>query len=133
MTPLDVARSFVDRINARDVDGLAALMTDDHRFVDSLGGVTAGRDTMRAGWAGYFRMVPDYTLEPAEWFADGEVVVLVGTARGTYSPDGVGGPDRRWQTPAACRAVIRGDRVAEWRVIADNEPVRAQMRQAPST
>jgi ketosteroid isomerase-like protein len=130
MTPVDVARSFVDRINARDVDGLAALMTDDHRFIDSLGRVMSGRDTMRAGWAGYFQMVPDYTLEPAEWFADGEVVVLVGTAGGTYSPDGVGGPDRRWQTPAACRALTRDGRVAEWCVYADNEPIRALMRQA---
>jgi hypothetical protein len=89
-----------------------------------------GRDTMRAGWALYFGMVPDYTLEPAEWFADGEVVVLMGTAGGTYSPDGVGGDDRRWQTPTACRAVVRDDRIAEWRVYADNEPVRAHMRRA---
>jgi ketosteroid isomerase-like protein len=130
MTPLDVARTFVDRINARDVDGLAALMTDDHRFVDSLGRVMAGREVMRAGWAGYFQMVSDYTLEPAEWFTDGQVVVLVGTAGGTYSPDGVGGHDGRWQTPAACRAVIRDGRVAEWSVYADNEPIRALMRQA---
>ena len=130
MAPLDVVRTFVDRINARDVDGLATLMTDDHRFVDSLGTVIAGRDSMRAGWAAYFAMVPDYTLEPAEWFADGDVVLLVGTADGTYSPDGVGGPDRRWQTPVACRAVVRDDRVAEWQVYADNEPMRAQMRRA---
>ena len=33
---------FVDRINARDVDGLAARTTDDHRFVDSLGTLTVG-------------------------------------------------------------------------------------------
>jgi uncharacterized protein (TIGR02246 family) len=128
VTPLEVARAFVDRINTRDVDGLAALMTDDHRFIDSLGQVIAGRDTMRAGWSMYFRMVPDYTLEPAEWFTDGDVVVLTGTAGGSYSPDGGGGPDRRWRTPAACRAVVRGDRVAEWRVYADNEPIRALMR-----
>jgi hypothetical protein len=105
-------------------------MSDDHRFVDSLGHVMTRRDTMRAGWALYFGVVPDYTLEPAEWFADGEVVVLVGTAGGTYSPDGVGGEERRWQTPAACRAVVRDDRIAEWRVYADNEPVRADMRRA---
>ena len=34
-----VARAFVDAINRQDVEGLAGLMTPEHRFVDSLGGV----------------------------------------------------------------------------------------------
>jgi uncharacterized protein (TIGR02246 family) len=130
MDSTDVVRHFVDRINTHDPDGLAAIMTEDHTFTDSLGTLVAGRQTMRNGWAAYFRMVPDYTLEPAEWFVNGEVVLLLGTASGTYSPDGVGGPDRRWSTPAACRAVVRGDRIAAWRVYADNEPIRALMRRA---
>ena len=35
----------------------------------------------------------------------------------------------KWQTPAAWKARIRGPLVAEWRVYADNEPIRAIMRQ----
>jgi ketosteroid isomerase-like protein len=80
MTPLEVVRAFVGRINARDVDGLAALMTEDHRFIDSHGQVVSGRDAVRAGWVQYFAMVPDYRLLVDEWLCEGAVVVLVGTA-----------------------------------------------------
>jgi uncharacterized protein (TIGR02246 family) len=130
MTPLDVARAFVAAINAHDVDRLAALMTDDHRFTDSLGNIVSGREAMQAGWAGYFGMVPDYRLEPREWFTDGPLVVMLGTAGGTYAPDGVRAPERAWSTPAACRALVRRGQVAEWQVFADNEPIRERMRQA---
>ncbi len=124
----NVAKAFVERINAGDVAGLAALMTDDHRFVDSLGNVVVGREAMRQGWVGYFGMVPDYRLVMDDWFCEGSFVVMLGTASGTYSPDGSPKPEHRWTTPTAIRAVIREHLVAEWRVYADNEPIRQLMR-----
>jgi uncharacterized protein (TIGR02246 family) len=127
MTPRQVVQAFVDRINAHDVDGLAMLMTEDHCFIDSLGNKVKGREAMRAGWVGYFRMVPDYRLAAQEWLGDGLVVVMLGTAGGTYSPDGSLDPQRYWSIPAACRAVVRGDLVAEWQVFADNDPIRRLM------
>jgi ketosteroid isomerase-like protein len=123
-----VAKTFVERINAGDVAGLAALMTEDHRFVDSLGNSVAGREAMRQGWVGYFGMVPDYRLVMDDWFCEGSFVVMLGTASGTYSPDGSLNPENRWTTPTAIRAVIRENQVAEWRVYADNEPIRQLMR-----
>jgi hypothetical protein len=126
MEPLAVAQAFVDRINAQDVDGLAALMTQDHRFIDSLGQVVTGRETLRGGWRGYFSMVQGYRLVPEQWLCDGPTVVMLGTAGGTYSPDGVTG--REWSCPAACRALVSGPLVEEWRVYADNEPLRQLMR-----
>jgi uncharacterized protein (TIGR02246 family) len=125
-----VARAFVEAINRQDVEGLAGLMTPGHRFVDSLGNVVEGREKMRAGWAGYFRMVPDYSIVVEETFWDGPVVVMLGKARGTYSTDGELKAENRWETPAAWRAVVEGGLVAEWRVYADNEPMRKLMRQA---
>jgi limonene-1,2-epoxide hydrolase len=153
-----VARAFVAAINRQDVEGLAGLMTPEHRFVDSLGGVTEGREKMRAGWVGYFRMVPDFSIVVEETFCDGPVVVMLGKARGTYyhpsdedlspgtpvncpddgslprSPNArdLGHPElkaeNRWETPAAWRALVEGGLVAEWRVYADNEPMRERMR-----
>ena len=121
---IDTALRFVERINAHDVDGLAALMTDEHRFIDSGGTVHAGRERMREGWTEYFRMVPDYWMRIDESFADGAVVVLLGTAGGTYSRDGTLHADNTWSTPAAWRARVSGDQVEEWRVYADNESIR---------
>jgi ketosteroid isomerase-like protein len=125
-----VARAFAAAINRQDVEGLTGLMTPGHRFVDALGGVTEGREKMRAGWVGYFRMVPDYSIVVEEMFCDGPVVVMLGKARGTYSMDGELKAENRWETPAAWRAVVEGGLVAEWRVYADNEPMRKLMRQA---
>lgn len=103
-------------------------MTDYHRFTDSLGQVVIGRDRMRGGWNTYFGMVPDYRLTDDNWLSDGPVVVMLGTARGTYSPDGSLDPKRVWTTPTACRALVRDDLLAEWQVYADNEPIRQLMR-----
>src|ERR1035437_1789019 len=61
-----VARAFVAAISRGDLEGLAELMTPGCRFVDSLGSVVEGRETFRAGWVGYFRMVPDYRIDVEE-------------------------------------------------------------------
>lgn len=127
MTPTDTVRSFVVCINAHDVAGLISLMTPDHRFVDSLGAVVTGRDTMRDSWRAYFQMVPDYSIEVTRSLADNDEVVLLGCARGTLSRDGDLDPMDAWQTPAAWRAIVRDGLVAEWQVYADNEPMRQRM------
>jgi len=51
-------------------------------------------------------------------------------AQGTYSPDGRLRAESRWETPAAFRAFVEDGLVAEWRVYADNEPLRQKMRKA---
>ena len=135
MTPLKVAEQFVTAINAHDVERIATLMTSNHRFIDSLGSVVEGRDAMREGWKFYFGMVPDYHLNIRSLFVPEDAkaeVVLVGTAGGSYWSNGIKRPDSSWSTPAALRALIRNGRVAEWQVYADNEPIREQMRAAPS-
>ena len=122
--PAAVARAFAEAINHRSPEEIASLMTEDHVFIDALGTRVTGRLQMRKGWQGYFAMVPDYSITVDETFAEGSVVAMLGTARGTYAPGGSLKPENRWQTPAAWRAVVRGSLIAEWRVYADNEPMR---------
>jgi hypothetical protein len=83
---------------------------------------------VRAAWAAYFRMVPDYTVAVEETYSAGPVVILLGIAQGTLAPDGQPKPENRWQTPAALRAFVEEGEIAEWRVYADNEPIRAILR-----
>jgi ketosteroid isomerase-like protein len=133
MTPQKVAEQFVMAINAHDIERLASLMTSDHHFIDSLGAVVEGRDTVREGWKFYFSMVPDYKLHISSFFVaeDGKAeIVLIGVAGGSYSSNGIKRPESSWSTPSAVRAVIRDDQIAEWQVYADNEPIREQMRAA---
>lgn len=127
-SPLEsVARAFVRAINRQDLEALATLMTEEHRFLDAIGNIVEGRDKMRTAWSKYFQMIPDYSVHIDEVFCDGPVVVLLGRAQGTYSPDGQLKPENRWTMPAAFRALIAGGRVAEWRVYCDNEPLRQRM------
>lgn len=37
----------------------------------------------------------------------------------------------KWRIPAAWRAVVAGDRIAEWQIYADNEPVREILGRKP--
>ena len=122
-----VARQFVDAINSHDLNAICALMTEGHRFVDSLGAVFESRDAMRVGWSHYFRMVPDYTIHVDHCFENGPRVVLLGTAGGTYTRDGVLREEGRWSTPAAFCAIVEQELIAEWHVYADNEPIRRCM------
>ena len=127
MHPSQVALAFVEKINRHDVEDLAALMTEDHVFVDALGARVQGREAMRKAWIGYLRWFPDYTISCTEVLEKGDVVALFGTARGTYSVGGQLLPGNSWEVPAAWKAVVRGNLVAEWRVYVDNDPAHRIM------
>jgi ketosteroid isomerase-like protein len=122
-----VAQAFLRAINRQDVDRLSEHMAHNHRFIDSLGNIVEGREKMRGGWAAYFRMVPDYSIAIEEFYQGDSVVVMLGMASGTFTNDGKLDPANRWQTPIAIRASIDDGLVAEWRVYADNEPIRKLM------
>ena len=122
-----VAQAFVRAINRQDVDALVELMPEQHRFIDSLGTLFEGRESLRRGWRKYFDMVPDYTVAIEETYCDGPVVVMLGEAQGTYAPHGELKPENHWSTPTAFRAYIEDGKVAEWRVYCDNDPIRQRV------
>ena len=132
MNATETVLQFLERINQRDVDGLAACMTDDHVFIDSLGHAVRGRDGMRAGWRGYFTFCPDYWLSHEEIFADGNRVAVFGAAGGTIAVAGKLLPENKWRTQGAWLAVVEQALVKEWRVYADNKPVHDIMARLKS-
>jgi ketosteroid isomerase-like protein len=133
MTNPETAHEFVRRINAHDVEGMVALMSGDHVFIDSLTN-RLSRPAIKSGWRLYFQMVPDYWIKVEETVADENTVILFGSAGGTYVPNGGKVVDEnQWETAAAWRAVVRDGKVVEWRIYADNEPVREKMRAASAT
>jgi len=129
VNPKEVILAFVEKINAHDVDGLCALMTDDHVFVDSDGTHVAGRETLRMAWATYLKWFPDYYISQEQVFGQGSVVAIFGRARGTYAGDGQQADRQPWEIPAAWKAVVQEERVAEWRVYANVDAVRRQMEE----
>ncbi len=123
MSPVETILQFMDRINQRDADKLAELMTEDHVFIDSLGQSIHGREKMRAGWRGYYAFCPDYWVSHEEIFQNGNLVAAFGSAGGTIAADGKLPPENKWRASAAWLAVVENGLVKEWQVYADNKPV----------
>jgi uncharacterized protein (TIGR02246 family) len=105
---MQVALRFNEKINERDLEGLAELMTEDHSFVDSDGAATKGKDVMKKGWEQFFKAYPDYRNVFTSVTVQDEVVVMVGHSKCSFKPlDG----------PNVWTAKIRDGRISEWRVI----------------
>jgi ketosteroid isomerase-like protein len=128
---VDVVLEFMKRINQRDPDRLAELMSEDHTFVDSLGGAVCGKERMRQGWKQYYEMCPDYWVVDETIIAQDNQVAIFGAAGGTIAAQHDPGLDTQWRTPAAWLAVLENDLIKEWRVYADNKPVYDILAKAP--
>jgi hypothetical protein len=81
---------------------------------------------MRQGWTMYFKMVSDYQVHAEEFFQTDDRLAIFGADSGRYSGGGAGNGNF-WEVPAAWRAVVQGGLIAEWRVYADNQPLRKLM------
>jgi uncharacterized protein (TIGR02246 family) len=123
MTAVEIVLEFLERINKRDADKLAELMTEDHVFIDSLGHKVRGREQMRTGWRMYYAFCPDYWVSHEEIFQSGNMVAVFGSAGGTIAENGKLLPENKWRIEAAWLAVVENQLVKEWRVYADNKPV----------
>jgi ketosteroid isomerase-like protein len=126
---IQVVLQFEKLINGRNAEAIAAFMTADGAFVDSLGNRIQGAEKLRAAWLGYLKMVPDYSISHSI-FAEGSTVAVFGSAQGTFSKDGQLDKGNFWKTPAAWRAVVKDGKIDLWQVYADNEPIRAIMRRS---
>ena len=111
-SPEAIVTRFNACINARDADGLAELMTDDHVFIDSLEASVRGKAACLEAWRGFFEQFPDYanTFEELRANADQDTVVVRGYS--TCSDAALDGP-------ALWRARVSDGKVAEWRVYDD--------------
>jgi dihydrofolate reductase/ketosteroid isomerase-like protein len=107
--------AFNECINSRDLDGLGALMAEEHTFVDSAGSRVEGRAACVEAWRGFFASFPDYrnVFDTTEAGGDGDVVTVTG--RSECSVPELSGP-ARW------RARVRAGVVEEWRVYEHREP-----------
>src|SRR5438067_11832233 len=113
-TPDAVALSFVDRINHGDVEGLEALMTEDHelRVLDE--SPQRGRGLCVAGWRGYARAFPAYVIHPHRLEVKGNQVAILGHTTGSH----LGLPDaEESKLTLIWIAGIEGDRVASWTLV----------------
>lgn len=117
--PKEIVFRFNDSINLRDIDGLADLMSDDHTFIDSEGGVVSGKHACLQAWQGFFDSFPDYRNVFASVAATDDLVTIVGHSM--CSEPSLAGP-------AIWTALIRNEKVTQWRVYTDSPENRARLR-----
>ncbi len=115
ITAKEIVLASIDRINAHDVEGLGALMRDDHTFIDAHGNQVSGREKMIVGRRTYFDWFPDYFIEITDVFEDPEKLALFGFAGGSFQ----GKQTERWRLPAAWKTIAKAGCVTRWQVFAD--------------
>ena len=109
------ALTFNDCINARHIDGLAALMSDDHTFIDAVGSIIVGKAACLDAWRGFFATFPDYQNHFTEVTAHDVTVSMLGHSTCSYE---------LLNGPAIWTARVVDEQVAEWHVYEDSPEVR---------
>jgi ketosteroid isomerase-like protein len=116
--PRALTVKFNDHINNRDLDGLAALMSDDHTFIDKASHAIRGKLKCLEAWRGFFMSFPDYRNVFDSLAVEDNRVVVVG--RSSCS-------DIRLDGPALWAARASDDKLAEWRVYEDTPANRSTL------
>jgi ketosteroid isomerase-like protein len=123
MDPRALTVTFNERINNRDLNGLATLMTDEHTFIDTAGHAIHGKAACLEAWRGFFSSFPDYQNVFESLGVEGDRVVVVG--RSICS-------DPRLDGPALWLATANAGQLAEWRVYEDTPANRRTLGLAAS-
>jgi len=116
---IHIVEAFIAAINHHDLPAIANLMTEDHTFVDSAGGIHTGRKNMTAGWKQYFQMFPDYEIHVEKLLSDEALVAVFGSASGTYNGKRGLVTANKIAMSAAWKAVVENGKIKLWQVYAD--------------
>jgi ketosteroid isomerase-like protein len=126
-TPLPAVAAvlaFIDRINHTDLEGLMALMTDDHYLKVLDEAALRGKQPQRAAWNGYFTTYPDYVIYPSRIAVLGPTVAVLGTTTGSH----LGLPDEaEMKLTVIWKAEVRDGLLSSWEILQDTPEARAQL------
>lgn len=112
--PKIVALLYNEQINARNLEGVIALMADNHRFIDSKNRVE-NKEQMKKSCKEFFTEYSDYKNIFHTVISRNNLVILLGHSECSEPVlDGA----------AIWTAKIENDQVAEWRIYLDTEENR---------
>jgi 3-methyladenine DNA glycosylase AlkD len=116
--------SFVECINNGDSQSLVEMMTHDHIFIDLAGDELVGQEVMRAAWASYFGLAPQYKIYVSRIYHDEDRVLLLGRTTGSHldQPDEI-----EIQGTLIWEAEIRDGLVARWQLHEDTPQNRKRL------
>jgi hypothetical protein len=122
--PVAAVISFIDCVNRGDLDGLTAVMDEQHTLRVLAEEPLRGRDANAEAWGGYFTAFPDYVIYPRQIASDGERVAVIGSTTGSHLglPD-----DEESALTVIWEASVRDGRLTEWRVREDSAKSRIEL------
>ena len=83
----NLLKQLIEAENSHDIDRLVSLLTDDVVIENiPLGVVMKGKDAVRQGYGGFFKVTPDSKIEPKSWIITDKSfaseVIFTGTQKG---------------------------------------------------
>ena len=125
--------NFIGMINHHDLDSIVKYVTPDHHFYDSIGVDISGTTNLRDAWGSLFSLFPDYKIEIKEILVEGNEAVIFGKITGSFNFDerktsGSKNLPSSWEVPSAWKVRVIDDKIEEWRVYTDMEPLREARR-----
>ena len=115
-TPEQIHRSFEDRFNAGDIDGLMELYEADAALIDQPGNLANGSEQVRAALQGFLALKGRITLDTKLAFSVGELAYL----SNTWSLSGTGPDGNPFVLGATTAEVARRQTDGSWRYVIDN-------------
>ncbi|KPJ73969.1 hypothetical protein AMJ52_02410 [candidate division TA06 bacterium DG_78] len=80
---VDVALTFIEKINHRNFDGLLKIMSLDHKAIDEAGGVTAGSEKAVKIIADYITQRPNFQIHINDVYFKNDIVIIIGRTTGS--------------------------------------------------
>jgi uncharacterized protein (TIGR02246 family) len=114
-SPEALMRSFSDRVDAGDLDGLVSLYEPDAVFEPEPGTVVHGVDEIRAALAVLLALRPTMTTEIAQVLVSGDIALVVNE----WSMTGTGPDGSTVHQGGRSADVVRRGADGAWRVVVD--------------
>jgi steroid delta-isomerase-like uncharacterized protein len=132
--PRDVTARILDRLNARDVDGIQRYVADTVRYSNPITGPT-DRQGMAEFHGALFTALPDIHYHVERTIAQGDTIVLECNVTGTNRGPFMGRPPtgRRAELPVVFVMNVSGDQVSEWRSYFDVATMQRHLAPAEET
>lgn len=121
---INLVLSFINAINNHDVHAIVDHISEDHMFRDSIGINVTGIEDMKEAWESCFMLFPDYKINYEDLICGTDEIAVYGIASGTVNIGNRIDEHNHWAIPATWKAVIKNNKIAEWRVYADIDPIR---------
>lgn len=112
--PATVARNYIDAMNARDADGVDALLADDCRFIDSRGYWLEGRANVMEATRNFFALEANFRWHDVTMVMHNGDVLMRGRATAN---------DARLARDTLWQARVVDGKIVHWQSFGAGDPV----------